>query len=584
VVVGALTLSLLAFASSPIASAVGPEEDIRIAAPGPLGAISVIGDSVLVGAAIEPSLPANLAAAGWGPIRFRAGLGYTAGNFQPSGSKFSAANWIAWWRAEGWDAPNVVVNLGNNDVGFCKASLECNADTIRYMLDAIGPGKTVWWSKITRIYTLQAEANAYNGALDLVASERSNLKLWDWPAVRDATGIAVGWDGIHLRDSVAYRSRSALMAIDITAQLARAEHSGVDAHLPTVVGTASEYEPLAPVRVLDTREIANGRLGAGEQAVIDLSDLVPSGTTAVAVNLTSVDPDDAGFLTGHPCGATIPLVSSANYTAGTARGALAVLPLSSTGRLCVFTSAAADLVVDLQGAFVPDASRLSVSDPIRLADTRLDGRSTPLVLDIPLESAPDATGVVLNITSTESTSAGFVTAYPCGGAIPVVSNLNFGPGETVAGAAYVPLGAGGDVCLFSNVQADVDLVVDLTGIFSPTGDLRFSPAAPTRTYDTRDGTGGWSPVHGGGQTTDVRVAPPSAVAVTGTLTMVTPSRDGFVTAFGCGAVPPTSNVNAPRGGVLANSVTVVLAAEGRLCLRASAATQVVFDTTGWWAP
>jgi hypothetical protein len=90
-------------------------------------------------------------------------------------------------------------------------------------------------------------------------------------------------------------------------------------------------------------------------------------------------------------------------------------------------------------------------------------------------------------------------------------------------------------------------------------------------------------VHGGGQTTDVRVAPPTAAAVTGTLTMVAPGGAGFLTAFGCGDVPPTSNVNAPRGGVLANSVTVGLASSGRLCVRSSVATQVVFDTTGWWA-
>jgi hypothetical protein len=121
-------------------------------------------------------------------------------------------------------------------------------------------------------------------------------------------------------------------------------------------------------------------------------------------------------------------------------------------------------------------------------------------------------------------------------------------------------------------------------VFGSSGLLAFTPARPTRTYDTRDGTGGWRPVHGGGQTTDVRVAPPSAVAVTGTLTMVTPAGAGFLTAFGCASIPPTSNVNAPRGGVLANAVTTGLAPDGRLCVRASVATQVVFDTTGWWAP
>lgn len=573
-------------------SAVGPEELIDLARPGPLGPITVVGDSVLVGAAYEPSLPTNLAEAGWGPIRFRAGLGVTSGNFVSPTSRFSAANWIRTWESQGWVAPNVVVNLGNNDVGFCRdRGPGCYADTIRHLLDVIGPDATVWWSKITRLYTLQAEADAYNAALDLVATERSNLRVWDWPAAQRAGSVPLAWDAIHLAGASAYRTRSALMSADITAQLARGERTGGDGPLPVAAGAPAEYRPIAPVRVLDTREVEGGRLAAGGQVQLDLSSRVPPGTSAVAVNLTAVDPSTAGFLTAHPCLPVPPTVSSANFAARSTRGALAVLPVTADRRLCVLSSSAADLVVDLQGAFVPvgatGASRLTPQAPVRLADTRQSGRPAVLRVDVPLTGSPAATAVALNLTATDARTPGFVTAFPCGGSVPVVSNLNFGVGETVAGAAFVPLGEGGDVCVFSNVAAAVDLVVDLTGVFAPgagPGALVFTPAAPVRTYDTRDGTGGWSPVHGAGQVIDVRVAPPTAVAVTGTLTMVAPSAAGFLTAYGCGDTPGTSNVNAPRGQVFANAVTVGLASQGRLCVRAHTATQVVFDTTGWWSP
>jgi hypothetical protein len=76
------------------------------------------------------------------------------------------------------------------------------------------------------------------------------------------------------------------------------------------------------------------------------------------------------------------------------------------------------------------------------------------------------------------------------------------------------------------------------------------------------------------------VAPPDAAAVTGTLTIVTPAGDGFLTAFGCGAVPPTSNVNAPRVG-LANSVTVGTSS-GADCIRSLTPTQTVTTTGNWW--
>ena len=219
-----------------------------VGTPGPLGPITVIGDSVMVGATVEPSLPNLLAQRGWGPVQFRAGLGYSAGNFLPAGHEASAANWIRWWRDAGWDAPNVVVNVGSNDVGFCGSSVACNANTIRYLLDAIGPGHTVWWSKITRHPNFFSGQTAYNQALDLVASERSNLRIWDWPTAATANSIAIGPDGVHLRDAANYRRRSVLMADDITTQLATASRVGGDAPTPVAAGAATEYEPLAPSR------------------------------------------------------------------------------------------------------------------------------------------------------------------------------------------------------------------------------------------------------------------------------------------------------------------------------------------------
>ena len=181
VVCAAVPVSLLAVPAGTVAAEA--DRDIRIDAAGPLGPITLLGDSVLSGAGYAPdTLPDMLAAKGWGPIRFRAGLGYSAGNLLPSSkSSFSTAQWVRTWRAEGWDPKHVVVNLGNNDAAFCGADVACQAEGIRYLLDAIGPGHVVWWSTITRIYTQAASRDAYNAALRLVASERPDvLKIWDW--------------------------------------------------------------------------------------------------------------------------------------------------------------------------------------------------------------------------------------------------------------------------------------------------------------------------------------------------------------------------------------------------------------------
>jgi hypothetical protein len=68
---------------------------------------------------------------------------------------------------------------------------------------------------------------------------------------------------------------------------------------------------------------------------------------------------------------------------------------------------------------------------------------------------------VLNVTVTEPTAPGFITAYPCGMDVPLASNLNYGIGTTVAIAAIVQVSSDGKVCLFNSKPTQ--LVVDVNG-------------------------------------------------------------------------------------------------------------------------
>lgn len=95
----------------------------------------------------------------------------------------------------------------------------------------------------------------------------------------------------------------------------------------------------------------------------------------------------------------------------------------------------------------------------------------------------DALAVSLNITAVVPRKAGFLTAYPCGGALPTVSNLNFIPDQTVASTAVVPVGVDGKVCVYQSTASHV--IVDVTGSFA--ADSGFIPIAPARAIDTRSG-------------------------------------------------------------------------------------------------
>lgn len=545
------------------------------------GAVTVLGDSVLQGSVVfGPTIATRLAEHGWGPIRARAGVGYTTGYFSTNSIEAKSTYWIERWRQEGWDAPNVLVNLGANDSGRCDVDLACARNAIMHLVDEIGPGRRIWWPQITRHPLYRHQADTWNLALHQIAGERDDFFTWDWPQVMAAGGFRSG-DNTHLSVD-GYRTRSQLMAHEFSADLVAGSRIGGDAGLAAATGATTGVVPIGPLRVIDTRDDAPGTVPPDTAIEIDVSEHVPDGTTAIAAYVSATNTTGPGFLTAYECSTGRPEASAANHTAGQTRGAVAITPISDHGTFCLYTLAEADLLVDLQAAFVPVTAETLRFDPLdtprRLVDTRETGRRETLEIDVP----DGADAVAISLTAVFTDTFGFLTAYPCSDEVPTVATVNYQPNEVISGTAIVPVSDEGTICVFA--LSDTDVTVDLTGTFAADAELVFQPARPTRIIDTRVGIGGWSPIHGQFQTIDARVAPADAQAVSGTLTLVSPMRPGFLRAWGCGVQPDTANVTGLQGDVLANSLTTGISADGRLCIFARSATSTIFDTSGWWVP
>jgi hypothetical protein len=110
--------------------------------------------------------------------------------------------------------------------------------------------------------------------------------------------------------------------------------------------------------VVDTRNGAAlqsglvGRTGAAPLVVpMGPSSDVPAGASSVALNVTVVNPAAAGYLTAYPCSAPMPNASNVNFRPGEIRPNLAVVRIGSAGNVCIRSTAAADIVVDLVGWF-----------------------------------------------------------------------------------------------------------------------------------------------------------------------------------------------------------------------------------------
>ncbi|HWM22896.1 MAG TPA: CAP domain-containing protein [Ilumatobacteraceae bacterium] len=128
-----------------------------------------------------------------------------------------------------------------------------------------------------------------------------------------------------------------------------------------VAGNGYQFTPLMPVRLLDTRspypelnpDTNGSTLVAGQIVRLAVAGNrgIPANAKAVSVNVTAAGADGAGFVTVYPCG-TVPNVSNLNFSASTpaiANGAL--VPLGPSGEVCLFTSNAVHLIVDINGVW-----------------------------------------------------------------------------------------------------------------------------------------------------------------------------------------------------------------------------------------
>lgn len=243
----------------------------------------------------------------------------------------------------------------------------------------------------------------------------------------------------------------------------------------------SRFTPVTPARLMDTRETGT-RLGAGETVELQVGGTggVPTGISAVTLNVTSVDASLDGFVTVYACDGDRPVVSNLNPRPGRARPNLVVTPVSADGTVCLYSLQDVDLVVDVTG-YLRQATgkRFTPSTPFRLIDTRERTRpelqagtgGSPVMAGQTLQiqiagvrGVPaTAKAVSLNMTVTGASRAGYLTAWPCGDR-PTTSTANYAANEAVSNGAQLPLSSDGKLCVFS--MQDAHVIVDVNGWWS----------------------------------------------------------------------------------------------------------------------
>ena len=330
-----------------------------------------------------------------------------------------------------------------------------------------------------------------------------------------------------------------------------------------------------------------------------------SDSKAVSLNVTATQTGGAGYATVYPCGSARPDASTINYGPGATIANGIIAKVGANGRVCIYTHAAAHLVVDVNG-FFPAGTEYRALTPARLLDTRrgqstADGRyagngirgaGTVLELDVAGRggAASNSAAVVVNVTTSQSNAGGFATLYPCGTERPQASTINFGPGQTIANSVITKVGTNGSVCVYTHAR--VHVIADVTGYF-PAGS-QFRSLIPARLLDTRpgyrttDGRSAGSGRLGAGTVMELDVTgrggtASNSKAVSLNLTATQTGGAGYATVYPCGtARPDASTINYGSGATIANGIVSKVGANGRVCIYTHAAAHVLVDVDGYF--
>jgi len=329
---------------------------------------------------------------------------------------------------------------------------------------------------------------------------------------------------------------------------------------PSAALSGSDYTALpSPTRILDTR--AQAPIGTRATVTLAVPGL-PADATAAVITVTGTGATTGTYLSVFPDQPTG--TSTINLEAGQTAAITTFATLSASDSIRIFNAnGSAHAVVDLVGYFAGSSGNgFGLGSPARVLDTRTPtgGHQGALgpneVVTLPVRGAggvpADATAVVVNVTGVAPSADTYLALTPDGQA--GTSTVNVERGTIRANLAVVGIGGDGAIRV-RNAFGNTHVLVDVQGWFGPSAHGQYVPtAAPMRLFDTRSSGGALGQgqsrtmsLDGAGQPDEVRTA-----TVFG-LTAVTPTATTYLTAWGTGARPGVSNLNAAAGEVVNNT-------------------------------
>ncbi|HLJ45987.1 MAG TPA: BACON domain-containing carbohydrate-binding protein [Bryobacteraceae bacterium] len=379
------------------------------------------------------------------------------------------------------------------------------------------------------------------------------------------------------------------------------------------------FYPVAPCRISDTRggfptPFGTPSMAAGSTRAFPITQSgcnIPANAQAYSLNVTVVPPGPLTYLTIWPTGQPQPVVSTLNAVDGSVVANAAIVPAGTNGSISVFVSDATDVIIDINGYFAPQTPQGLAFYPVapcRIADTRnspgafggptlaAGGNRSFAIPTSGCAGVPiNAQAYSLNMTVVPPGHLTYLSTWPTGQSLPVVSTLNSFNGRIVANAAIVPAGTGGAISVF--VSDATDVIIDINGYFGPPGApgaMYFYPTTPCRVVDTRGNglTGAFGTPAMSAQSTRTFPVPTSSCGLSATaqayslnMTVIPAHSLGYLTTWPAGQTQPlVSTLNSLNGTIVANAALLPAGTNGAISVFVTDLTDLIIDANGYFAP
>ena len=303
---------------------------------------------------------------------------------------------------------------------------------------------------------------------------------------------------------------------------------------------------------------------------------VPSATTGVVARLTVSGAVASGYLVAYACDTGAPVASQLSFRPTGGAVGTSIVRVTK-GQICVTTSAAAKVKVEVLAAQAATGVGLQPITATRVLDTRTTARLTPgsqiQIANSVLGAPSDAQALSFAVTLVDPAAAGTFSMGFCGQGL---WNTPVGTDPVSSFAMTMRVNPSG-WCLTSTVATDV--IIDVTGVWA--GPSKVSTVDPLRIFDSR--TGGAGSV--GQDSVAVQVAglggvPAGATSAVLALTVVTASGGTSVFAFPCSEGPGSGTVIAAVSNRVATAVVPVRLVGGQVCLKSINPADVIVDVVG----